>query len=73
MPDHLKNAREAFLDLISDASRFEEDPDEHGCSYHITTDDSQLRALLQALGIAIAFNESCKAAITRALNQSIKG
>jgi len=75
--DPLETAREAFLAMIADAGRWEEDVDGeyHADSpvptitvtYHLTTDRHQLEELVDALGFQRAFGEGAGEAIQREL------
>jgi hypothetical protein len=74
-------AREAFLNMIADAKRWDEDVDgdtdgEGGmvitCQYHLTTAHGQLEELVDALGIKRAFDEGAGEAIDRALREPVK-
>lgn len=69
-------ARECFLNMLADAKRFDEDVDgdcdgdgrpQVFVSYHITTDESQFRELVEALGIKIGWSETTMDALTREL------
>lgn len=70
----LMEAREAFLNVIADATRFENeidaDADDDGravvtSEFHLTTGEQQLRELWTALGFSVRFDESLDDAITR--------
>lgn len=71
-------AREAFLNMLADAKRFEEDVDGdevNGATvvyvtYHLSTDESQFRELVEALGIRIGWHETTMDAVTRELETS---
>lgn len=76
--DPLTKAREAFLNLIADASEWEEDPDgdmnDAGAmidltTYKLRTGRMQLEELAEALGIKRAYDESVKDAIDRAVQE----
>jgi 3-deoxy-D-arabino-heptulosonate 7-phosphate (DAHP) synthase len=70
-------ARECFLNMLADAKRFDEDVDGDEVngravmyvSYHITTDESQFRELVDALGIKVGWTESTFDAVTRAIEE----
>jgi hypothetical protein len=72
----MTSAREAFLNLIADARRFDEqvDGDEVNgravvyISYVIETGHEQLKDLAEALGIKLRFAETAGDAIKRALD-----
>lgn len=73
-------ARDCLLNLIADAKRFDEDVDGDEVngstvvyvSYHITTDESQLRELTEALGIRIQWGESVGEALHRTLEEDVQ-
>ncbi len=73
-------ARECFLNMLADAKRFDEDVDGDEVngrtvmyvSYHITTDESQFRELVDALGIKVGWSESTMDALTRAIEEPAK-
>lgn len=73
----INKAREAFLDLIADAKRFEEicDGDEVNgmaavyLSYEMTVDGRQLADLADALGVQARYMESPGDAIRRVIEE----
>lgn len=70
-------ARDCLLNLVADAKRFDEDVDGDEVNgravvyiaYHITTDESQLRDLAEALGIRLGWNETVGDALKRAIRE----
>lgn len=79
--DPLHDAREAFLSLIADAIKFEEDVDgdyRDGrtvciCHYRMTVEAGQLADLVDALGIPRSRGEAPGAAIDRVLDHHTDG
>jgi hypothetical protein len=76
----LGDAREAFLAMIADAIRWEEDVDGDTdgegrtvitVHYHLTTRHHQLDELVDALGIKRAFSQSAYDAICEALSEPV--
>lgn len=74
--DPLEDAREALLNMIADAKRWEADydgdADEYGrlvttLDYHLTTSHHQLKELVEAVGIKVAYDETPGDALDRAL------
>ena len=75
----IESAREAFLNMIADADRFDEDvdgdADDYGrpvftINYHLTVGHHQLQELCDALGIkAKRYDETLKDAIDKAISE----
>lgn len=63
-------AREAFLDLVADAIRFEEDPDyAGGLFYNIRLSEFSFEQLVEAFGIPRRFDESSLDAVYRFIQE----
>jgi len=67
MSADIEKAREAFLNMIADAVRWEEECDGEEMYYHLTTRYVQLEELLKALGIEQGYAVSAGDAIEQAL------
>jgi hypothetical protein len=61
-------AQEAFLNMIADAVKWEEEGDEDGIYYHLTTRHEQLEALMEALGLNLDHLETPGMALDRYLS-----
>lgn len=78
--EDLALVRNAFLDLIADAVRFDEDVDgdidsegrtQISVQHHLTIHDSSLRDLFKALGFQVGYTESTREAVMRAIDESV--
>jgi F420-0:gamma-glutamyl ligase len=80
MMTDLEMAREALLDLIADAAKFEEDVDgdeQNGrpiviINYDLRVNERALRELAEALSVPIRLGETAGDALKRAIRESVQ-